>query len=178
LNWGDAGVTYLPIPSEPGYYAGSDGSIWSLKGKSPLKRKANLTTKNRDRLYISFAGRRNRSVHTLIIEAFVGPRPEGLECCHNDGNSLNNRPENLRWDTRKANAADAVKHGVCKGHNLGETHPRSVMTSEQVLEIVRAVSQGERPSKVARRLGLSVTSVFSVVYGRTWGHITGIMPKK
>src|SRR5436305_14954603 len=37
-----------------------------------------------------------RTVHRLVLEAFVGPRPPGLVCCHNDGNPANNRVENLR----------------------------------------------------------------------------------
>jgi hypothetical protein len=37
-----------------------------------------------------------RYVHHLVLEAFVGPRPEGLVCCHWDGDPGNNRLENLR----------------------------------------------------------------------------------
>jgi hypothetical protein len=29
------------------------------------------------------------------LEAFVGPRPPGLVCCHEDGDPANNRVENL-----------------------------------------------------------------------------------
>ena len=53
-----------------------------------------------------------RRVHTLVLEAFVSPRPDGMECCHNDGNPANNRLENLRWDTRSQNRYDSVKHGT------------------------------------------------------------------
>ncbi len=40
-----------------------------------------------------------RYIHHLVLEAFVGPRPPGRICCHNDGDRLNNRVGNLRWDT-------------------------------------------------------------------------------
>lgn len=50
-------------------------------------------------------------VHTLVLEAFVSPRPDGLEACHGDGDPLNNRLSNLRWDTRSANEFDKIKHG-------------------------------------------------------------------
>lgn len=53
-------------------------------------------------------------VCTLVMTAFVGPRPEGMECCHNNGNPADNRLGNLRWDTHSANAMDMVRHG---GHN-------------------------------------------------------------
>lgn len=63
-------------------------------------------------------------VHALVLLAFVGPRPEGLQCCHNDGNPLNNVPDNLRYDTIVANRQDSIKHGT--DHNLNKTHcPRN-----------------------------------------------------
>ena len=54
-------------------------------------------------------------VHALVLEAFVGPRPEGMEGCHNDGDTDNNTVGNLRWDTPSSNSLDRVKHGT---HNL------------------------------------------------------------
>lgn len=51
-------------------------------------------------------------VHRLVLEAFVGPRPEGMEACHNDGDPMNNNVLNLRWDTKSANAQDRVRHGT------------------------------------------------------------------
>lgn len=35
------------------------------------------------------------AVHVLVLLAFVGPRPSGMEACHNDGDASNNRPDNL-----------------------------------------------------------------------------------
>ena len=56
-------------------------------------------------------GPRQRFVHRVVLEAFVGPRPEGMECRHLDGNPLNNRLENLCWGTPSENAWDRVHHG-------------------------------------------------------------------
>lgn len=50
-------------------------------------------------------------VHRLVLTAFVGPRPHGMEGCHNDGNPTNNSVSNLRWDTKRANARDRRSHG-------------------------------------------------------------------
>ena len=47
---------------------------------------------------------------TLLITKW--PKPEWLVCCHNDGNYWNNFPENVRYDTQKANIWDAIKHGT------------------------------------------------------------------
>lgn len=59
-------------------------------------------------------------VHHLVLEAFVGPRPSGLVCCHNDGNEANNTLLNLRWDTPSENNRDRVRHGTHQNSN--KTH--------------------------------------------------------
>lgn len=51
-------------------------------------------------------------IHRLVLEAFVGPAPEGMQGCHNDGNPGNNSLANLRWDTPSANQLDSVAHGT------------------------------------------------------------------
>lgn len=56
-------------------------------------------------------GRKQCWVHRLVLEAFVGPRPANYDACHNNGVPSDNRAENLRWDTRSANAKDRVLHG-------------------------------------------------------------------
>ncbi len=55
-----------------------------------------------------------RTVHSLVLEAFVGPRPEGMEACHDDGDKLNAKLINLRWDTPGANGQDKSRHGTAK----------------------------------------------------------------
>ncbi|WP_194385339.1 NUMOD4 motif-containing HNH endonuclease [Microbacterium luteum] len=59
--------------------------------------------------------KQSRYVHQLVLEAFVGPMPEGMEGCHYDGDPRNNRLENLRWDTHAGNMQDAVRHGTHPG---------------------------------------------------------------
>lgn len=51
-------------------------------------------------------------VHTLVLTAFVGSRPDGMECLHRDGDPTNNRVENLRWNTSSQNKLDSVRHGT------------------------------------------------------------------
>ena len=47
-----------------------------------------------------------RRIHRVVLEAFRGPCPEGLEGCHNDGYRRNNALQNLRWDTHQSNMDD------------------------------------------------------------------------
>lgn len=61
-----------------------------------------------------------RLVHQLVMEAFVGPRPSGMEICHGNGDPSDNRLDNLRYDTRSANQFDRISHG--RHNNAGKTH--------------------------------------------------------
>ncbi len=47
-----------------------------------------------------------RRVDHLVLEAFCGPRPKGLESCHWDDDSANNDINNLRWDSPASNRFD------------------------------------------------------------------------
>lgn len=59
-------------------------------------------------------------VHRLVLEAFTGPCPDGMEGCHNDGDRANSRLVNLRWDDRSGNNLDKREHGT--DHQLNKTH--------------------------------------------------------
>ncbi len=52
----------------------------------------------------------NRKAHSLVMLAFVGPRPDGHCVCHFNGNSADNRLSNLRYDTPAGNRADTARH--------------------------------------------------------------------
>lgn len=78
-------------------------------------------------------------VHRLVLEAFVGPCPDGMEACHGDGVRTNNALRNLRWDTRSENHRDKVRHGThsetrkteCPmGHPLSSSNNRASMATE------------------------------------------------
>lgn len=59
-----------------------------------------------------------RKVHHLVLEAFVGPRPDGTECLHGPGGPADNRLGNLRWGTRSENAHDKKRDGT--DHNVNK----------------------------------------------------------
>lgn len=59
-------------------------------------------------------------VHRAVLQAFVGPCPDGMECRHLDGNPRNNYLENLAWGTPVENRADVIRHG--NDHQRNKTH--------------------------------------------------------
>lgn len=55
--------------------------------------------------------RKRKSVHSLVLEAFIGERPPGHDIAHADANPSNNALENLRYATRSENMMDMVING-------------------------------------------------------------------
>lgn len=64
--------------------------------------------------------RRRVRVHTLVLEAFVGPRPEGMVACHGPAGLDVNTPANLRWDTPLENIHDIIRTG--NNYQANKTH--------------------------------------------------------
>lgn len=50
-------------------------------------------------------------VHRLVLEAFEGPCPDGMEACHWNDVPDDNRLENLRWGTHAENMRDRTRNG-------------------------------------------------------------------
>ena len=165
---------WRPVAGLEGLYeVSSIGRVKSLPKTVSRRRGRPFTTKER------IIGGRARScgypvvriqskccyIHTLVLEAFFGPRPHGFEACHNNGDREDNRAENLRWDTPSANQNDRAKHGTS---NRGERCGSSVLTSEQVISIMRST---ERTSVVARRFGVAPQTISGIRCGHRWKHI-------
>ena len=81
---------------------------------------------------LSWPKRQKFYVHVLVATVFHGHRPNGMDCCHCNGNHLDNRAINLRWDTRTGNMLDAKKHGTIA---RGERQGVSKLTEQDVLNI-------------------------------------------
>lgn len=108
------------IPGYEGAYEVSDmgrvRSLTRLDTRGRLRRGKLLSPRNARSGHLAIAlhngSRRNFLVHHLVLMAFVGPRPEGMEGCHENDIPNDNRVENLRWDTRSANLRDSVRNGT------------------------------------------------------------------
>jgi len=109
---------WAPIPGWEGRYeASTEGRVRSIITIDARGRRCRprilRPSLSKDHLKVTLSGpTRQGYVHTFVLEAFVGPRPPGLEACHRDGDYENNALSNLRWDTRSSNALDRVRHGT------------------------------------------------------------------
>jgi len=125
-------MTRTPIPDFMGYHIGEDGSVYSDRSSKVLK--AGRCGAGYLFVVLRRDGRsRPRMIHRLVLETYVGPCPDGMECCHNNGDRDDNRLENLRWDTRKANRADSQKHGTWP---QGPGHTNCKLTEQQIRQMI------------------------------------------
>lgn len=111
------------IPGQNPRYEVSDlGKVRSLK---PSGIKILKQCLDGDRPYL-IVGLSNKSivkqlkVHRLVLFAFVGLPEIGQEGRHLNGNSTDNRLENLCWGTHSENMLDKVRHGT--HHHAIKTH--------------------------------------------------------
>lgn len=115
------------IPGHVGYEVSSMGRVRSLarldsRGRRRAERILRPRPQRRGHHTVALyqdGVRTEAPVHRLVLLAFVGPCPDGMEACHRNDVPDDNRIENLRWDTRAANVADSVRNGT--HHAAGRT---------------------------------------------------------
>ena len=169
------------IPGHPNYAITKDGRVWSkpritsqgheLKGKF---RKLILDKLGRLRIDLWCDGKYYKcSVHRLVLETYVGPCPEGMECRHLDGDPLNNNLDNLCWGTKSENSLDSIRHGTHAGLNCkGEKHPNAKLYKEQVQVIFHAFHDGTYSIReLANYFKVAYNTVWQIVRGKRWKHL-------
>ena len=155
---------YREIPEHPYYRVGDDGSVWS-RAYGDWRR---LKACGKRYLHVNFlkSGKRyNFDVHVLVLTVFRGQCPEGMQACHGNGNSFDNRLENLRWDTSKANHYDREIHGTLP---KGEKHGRSILTLDQVQEIRKSERRRGVATELAKRYDVALSTIQRILKGNTW----------
>lgn len=112
-------------------------------------------------------------VHRLVLEAFVGPCPEGMECRHLNGKQRDNRLENLSWGTPERNNQDKKLHGTnvgskggCKGKKYARRNRYNL--TELDVRVIRSMWSS----------GLHTIKELAGDYGVTTSHMSAILRRK
>lgn len=99
---------FRPIRGFPNYLVNPRGRVWSWNRNRFL---TGSTDRGYKRVNLHGSdGVRCRKVHRLVLEAFRGPCPAGMESRHLNGNPADNRLENLEWADHQTNIADKARH--------------------------------------------------------------------
>jgi hypothetical protein len=161
-------MNWKPVEGFPGYRVSDTGLVHS----EPRPRTSGILlalsphTTGYIKVCLSCNGVvRKRFVHTLVMEAFVGPRPAGMEVRHLNGCRSDNRAENLAWGTCKENAADRVDHGTSV---RGSAMSTAKLTEDQV----RAILQDTRKyCVIALDYDVSSTTIGVIKRRKAWRHV-------
>lgn len=155
--------SWLPVPDYEDYYEVSDhgqvrsfdrrtwnGVKWFMRPGRILK--ATLSGKGYRKVGLhkeSGSKASQRNLHVLVLETFVGPRPEGMVVRHLNGDPADNRITNLAWGTPTQNSQDMLDHG--RNKKAAQTHCNygHVLLNPNLAQ--HKTAQGHRKCKACNR---------------------------
>lgn len=163
----------------------SNGQIWRTRfrlvrnGKlilcKPIRRRAeilcipksNKRTANRSHttyvIGLMVGGKRKiTGAHRLVWRHFHGPIPKGLTINHEDGDTLNNHPDNLTLATMHEQVLHAVRV-LHRGYK-----PLAKLNVEQVLSIRARRDCGESIAVLSQEFGISKAQVSRIARRLRW----------
>ena len=114
----------------------------------------------------------NTSIPRMVLTAFLGPCPDGMEACHYpDQHRFNNAIDNLMWGTRKTNQNHRRENGTAHMRGRHFRPVRSRITGEQVDEIRKLwdtgrYTQQDLADMYAGRIGR--VGLHAIVHRKTW----------
>lgn len=169
-------VKYAKVPDFPEYRVSTSGDVqshkwgyWHSLAQQTLPPQAGRPGYKRVKL--NKDGKTYfRLVHRLVLEAFVGPCPEGCEARHfPDSNPQNNHLSNLSWSSLSTNQLDRLKDKTdirgTKNHNNYN------LTEEKVIRIRELHEQGVSYTRLAKRFQTSRSNAKAICKRRSWKYI-------
>lgn len=152
--------------SNHGRVRGLDRVVCSQSGHQRFVRGRLLkpTVRNQyGHLRVVLSGQKTRTIHSLVAEAFLGPRPHGMVVRHLNGIKTDNRAENLAYGTISQNHRDCYEYGG--------RHGPGKLTREQVLEVKALIRAGVRQTDIAKRFGVNDGTIHQIRTGKTFSYI-------
>lgn len=148
-----------------GYYQVSN--LGRVKRLKVLKSRVN---KNGYRLVNLYKNSKGRTfyVHILVAKNFIDHNylEKKLHCNHIDGVKINNTLSNLEVVTRSENEKHAFRIGL-KSHK-GDRHNRRKLSSIDVANIRRMLSEGVKPIFLAEKYNVSACNISNIKHFRSW----------
>ena len=164
-----------PIPSTVGYAATACGKIISYHRLEPFELKQSNHRQGYKKVCVkTLEGIKNKLVHRLVLEAWIGPCPDGCVTNHKSGDKTDNRLENLEYCTQSENMAHSYGYGLSPKPptKQGSACRLSKLNEEKVLAI--RSSSDRKPGylkRLAELYGITPPTVSKILLRQTWTHI-------
>ncbi len=114
------------------------------------------------------------TVHRLVADAFLGPRPPGHVVRHGPAGPADPSVWNLSYGTMRENMHDKLRDGTFR---RGSTAPNAKLTESQVAEIRRMYAEGDTSqNELAALFGVARGAINSIIAAKTWGHVSQKVP--
>ena len=108
-------------------------------------------------------------IHRLVLEAFVGLRPPGMEGRHIDGDKRNNKLDNIEWATHEINELDKYRHGTII---YGSKNSFAKLTEDDVVQIRSLWKTGKFTQwALANKFNVRQFCIWSVIHRKSWKHV-------
>jgi hypothetical protein len=160
------------IPGFPWYSVSEDGILlcWRKQGGGILSEPKVMKPGLSSRGYRTVCLYRDKIAHTkkvafVVLLTFVSDRPRNTVISHLDGNRLNDKLSNLKWETQKDNVARKVAHGTM---NFGERHGRAKLTKQDVINILEKRSLGWTYRALVKHFNIGQTQIGRIVRKEHW----------
>lgn len=173
---------WRPLFERPNYEVSSLGRIRSLDIKRTIRRKGQksydttfigkvlVQSMNPGGYYAVTFGKRFKPIRVsrAVAMAFI-PNPQNKETVnHKDGNKANNRVDNLEWATFAENTIHSRR---VLGRCTGESHGRSKLTENDVIDIRLVSAFGATQTALSKAFGVSQVLVGLIVNRAIWKHV-------
>ena len=165
---------------EGAYEVSDHGQVRSFKSKASPAKVLKQGWKGAQKYKVVVLRKNGVSVHSkvhhLVLDAFSGPCPQGMEGCHNNGKNTDNRFENLRWDTHKSNVADQLIHGTRHASQRKKSCGRVGRGPQKLTEeiVKKILVDTRRYQDIADDFGVGYSSIAKVKTGFAWKHVSRV----
>ena len=116
--------------------------------------------------------RRFRRIHRLVLQAFVGECPDGMQCAHLNGDPADCQLSNLAWVSPTENASHKHAHGT---HLHGSKSNLAVLDEAQVLDVLK-LKGALSAAACARKYGVTPSTILLIWNRVTWKHVSAPSP--